>query len=238
MSHPSNIRPGASRRRQVGAAFVASGLALGAAGVLAGPGLSTASSHREAPLTASSPLIDNTDTYAFVSPDSPDTTTLIANWTPFQEPAGGPNFFPWGTEGYRFNIKVDNNGDALPDITYQWTFTSDDKRAGSTFLYNNGPVNSFDDATLLFKQNYKLEKIVEGGETTTLVEAGKVAPSNVGKASMPNYAALRDEAIVDTTDGGKSFAGQADDSFFLDLRVFDLLYGTNLKEAGNDTLTG
>lgn len=227
-----------SRKRQFGAALVASGLALGTAGALAGPGTSTASSHREAPLTAASPLIDNTDTYAFVSPDSPETTTLIANWTPFQEPSGGPNFFPWGTEGYKYNIKVDNNGDALPDITYTWTFTSDDKRGGATFLLNNGPVNSLADETLLFKQSYKLEAIDKDGKSTTLVDGGKVAPSRVGSASMPNYESLRDEAITDVTGGGKSFVGQVDDPFFLDLRVFDLLYGTDLKESGNDTLTG
>jgi hypothetical protein len=165
-------------------------------------------------------------------------TTLIANWIPFEDPSGGPNFFPFGADGYRYNIKVDNNGDAKPDVTYQWTFTNQDQRGGNTFLYNNGPVNSLDDATLLFKQTYKLEKIDANGKATTIVDTGKVAPSNVGAASMPNYAGLRDEAVTDTTDGGKSFAGQADDPFFLDLRVFDLLYGTNLKEAGNDSLTG
>jgi hypothetical protein len=240
MSDPRTITAPqrAPSRRRAGTGLLALALAVGTSSVLLGPSLSSASSHREAPLTAANPLVDNTDTYAFVSPDKPDTTTLVANWTPFQEPSGGPNFFPWGTDGYRYNIKVDNNGDAKPDITYQWTFTSDDQRGASTFLYNNGPVKSFDDATLLFKQNYKLEAIDKAGKATTLVDSGKVAPSRVGKASMPDYSALRDEAISETSDGGSSFVGQADDPFFLDLRVFDLLYGTNLKEAGNDTLTG
>jgi hypothetical protein len=182
--------------------------------------------------------VDNTDTYAFVSPDKPDTTTLVANWIPFEDPSGGPNFYPFGADGYRYQIQVDNNGDAKPDITYRWTFTNDDTRAGNTFLYNNGPVNSFDDPTLLFKQTYKLEAIDAKGTATTLVDSGKVAPSDVGDASMPNYSALRDEAVTSTSDGGSSFAGQADDPFFLDLRVFDLLYGTNLKEAGADSLSG
>jgi hypothetical protein len=206
--------------------------------VLLGPGVSSASSHREAPLTAANPLVDNTDTYAFVSPDKPKTTTLLANWIPFQEPAGGPNFFPFGADGYRYNIKVDNDGDAKPDLTFQWTFKNDDQRAGATFLLNNGPVTSLDDATLLFKQTYDLDVIDGAGESTSLVSGGKVAPSNVGKASMPDYASLSAEAISDTSNGGVSFAGQADDPFFLDLRVFDLLYGANLKEVGRDTLTG
>ena len=228
-----------SRAKKAAAAFLAGGLALTAAGAALGPGTSSASSHREAPLTAANPLVDNTDTYAFVSPDKPDTVTLIANWIPFEDPAGGPNFYPFGADGYRYNIKVDTNGDGLPDLTYRWTFTNIDTRGDKTFLYNNGPVNSFSDPTLLFKQTYKLEVIDKDGKATTLVDGAKTAPSNVGAASMPNYAALRDEARVPLTTGtGTSFAGQADDPFFLDLRVFDLLYGTNLKEAGNDTLTG
>ncbi len=227
-----------ARARRAGSALLATGLAMTGSALALGPTTGNASSHREAPLTAANPLVDNTDTYAFVSPDSPDTVTLIANWLPFQDPSGGPNFYPWGADGYRYDIKVDNNGDAKPDFTYRWTFTNDDKRAGSTFLYANGPVNSFDDPTLLFKQTYKLESIDKDGKSTTLVDGGKVAPSNVGEATMPNYAALRDEAITSTEGGGKSYVGQADDPFFLDLRVFDLLYGADLSEAGNDTLTG
>ncbi len=223
--------------RRAGRALVAAGLAVVGTGVALGPSTGSASSHREAPLTAANPLSDNTDTYAFVSPDKPDTVTLIANWIPFQEPSGGPNFYPWGADGYRYNIKVDNNGDAKPDITYRWTFSNIDTRGTNTFLYNNGAVNSFNDATLLFKQTYKLEAIDEGGAATVLVDNAKVAPSRVGDASMPNYAALRDEAITSTSDGGRTFAGQADDPFFLDLRVFDLLYGGDLSEVGNDTLT-
>jgi uncharacterized membrane protein YgcG len=99
-------------------------------------------------------------------------------------------------------------------------------------------VNSFDDPTLLFKQTYKLEKIDEAGTATTLVDGGKNGPSRVGDASMPNYAALRDEALAPLQGvSGTTFAGQADDPFFLDLRVFDLLYGGDLSEVGNDTLT-
>ncbi len=229
-------RPTTARRRAI-AGVAAAALAASGAALLA-PGTSSASSHREAPLTSANPLSDNTDVYAFVSPDNAKMTTLIANWIPFEDPAGGPNFYPFGADGYRYNIKVDNNGDAKPDITYQWTFTNDDKRAGDTFLYANGAVNSFDDPTLLFKQTYKLEAIDAKGKSTTLVDTGKVAPSNIGAATMPNYSALRDEAVSPTTDGGQSFVGQADDPFFLDLRVFDLLYGANLKEAGSDTLNG
>ncbi|NUW38150.1 DUF4331 domain-containing protein [Nonomuraea sp. SMC257] len=196
----------------------------------------TASSHREAPMIAGDPRNDNTDVYAFVSPDRADTVTLLANWIPFQEPNGGPNFYPFDTRS-RYNIKIDNDGDARPDITYQWTFRDEDRRGTSTFLYNNGPVTSLDDENLLFRQRYTLKRITRHG-VRTLVSNGVVAPSDVGPASMPDYATLREQAVHGLSGGGKAFAGQADEAFFLDLRVFDLLYGGNLSEVGQDTTKG
>ncbi|MGB7450072.1 MAG: DUF4331 domain-containing protein, partial [Ornithinimicrobium sp.] len=199
------------------------------------PHFASASSHREAPLIADDPAHDNTDTYAFVSPDAPDTVTLVASWAPFSEPNGGPNFYPW-EDGSWYDINIDSNGDATPDVTYRWTFSTDDQRGTNTFLYNNGPVESLNDENLLFKQSFTLTKIE--GEEETEIASGPVAPSNVGPASMPDYAALRDGAITDVNGGGKTFAGQSDDPFFLDLRVFDLLYGGDLSETGEDTLAG
>ncbi|MBA2716606.1 MAG: DUF4331 domain-containing protein, partial [Propionibacteriales bacterium] len=222
------------RAKSAVAAFASSALAFGGAAALLGAENSSASSHRESPQLADDPPVDHTDLYAFVSPDSPDMVTFIDNTWPFEDPAGGPNFFKF-SEDARYNINIDSNGDAKPDITYRWTFTTTDKRGLDTFLYNNGPVTSINDATLLLKQTYTLEKI-EGGKTTTLLQDAPVAPSNVGAASMPDYSALRQEAITGVDGGGASFAGQADDPFFLDLRIFDLLYGGDLSETGDDTL--
>ncbi|MCF6467129.1 DUF4331 domain-containing protein [Nonomuraea sp. MG754425] len=196
----------------------------------------TASSHREAPMISGDPQHDNTDVYAFVSPDKAGTVTLLANWIPFEEPQGGPNFYPFATRS-RYNIKIDNNGDGKTDITYQWVFRNEDKRGTTTFLYNNGPVTSLDDPNLLFRQRYTLKRITPGG-SKTLVDDGVVAPSNVGAASMPDYGALRGQSIKSLPGGGKSFAGQSDEAFFLDLRVFDLLYGGDLSEVGQDTAKG
>ena len=209
--------------------------ATGAAALVAASGLAVdASSHREAPNAASDPQIDATDLYAFVSPDKSDTVTLISNWIPFQEPAGGPNFYPWSTAA-KYDINIDNNGDAKADIVYRWSFT-DKIENSDTFLATTGPVNNLTDPTLNFKQSYKLEKIVNGAPTT-IIDNAPVAPSNVGTASMPDYAKLRQQAIV-PAGPGTSFVGQSDDPFFLDLRIFDLLYGANLKQVGNDTLDG
>src|SRR5512132_4046880 len=99
-----------------------------------------ASSHREAPLISQDPAADNTDLYAFVSPDRPDTVTMVANYIPLEEPAGGPNFANFDPS-VLYEIKVDNNGDGNADISYQFHFRSVYTNKG-TFLYNTGPVIS------------------------------------------------------------------------------------------------
>ncbi|MEV6520715.1 DUF4331 domain-containing protein [Longispora sp. NPDC051575] len=220
------------RRRAGAAVAVASALV---AGLAALPQGANASSHREAPLIAGEPRLDNTDLYAFVSPEMPDKVNLVANWIPFEEPNGGPNFYKFATDA-AYDINIDNDGDARPDLVYRWTFT-DHYRNPNTFLYNTGVVTSLTDPDLNFYQTYKLERFA-GHERTTLIPNGKVAPSNTGPASMPNYGALRQQAVTQVPGGGKSFTGQADDPFFADLRVFDLLYGGNLSEVGKDTLRG
>ena len=225
--------PRPSRLWRVAVATTAVGAAVGAA--FAGAGTAQASSHREAPLIAGDPRVDNTDLYAFVSPDKKNTVTLIANVIPFEEPTGGPNFYPF-QDGAHYDINIDNDGDAKADIVYRWQFKNVDKRKNDTFLYDNGAVKSVKDKTLLFKQTYTLTKI-EHGKWKTIAK-GTAAPSNTGAASMPDYPALSNAAITSAGTGSKSFAGQADDPFFADLRVFDLLYGGDLSETGVDTLAG
>ncbi|MFE6521187.1 DUF4331 domain-containing protein [Streptomyces sp. NPDC057794] len=235
-------RTGAGRRSIATAicgALAAGGLA--AAGVTAlEPEAASASSHREAPLISGTPQYDNTDVYAFVSPDKPDTTTIIANWIPFEEPAGGPNFFTFA-EDAQYDLRIDSDGDAQEDLLFRYTFTTHTKN-DKTFLYNTGPVESLDDPDLNITQTYDLELIklrhLKAVSKTKVADDVPVAPSNVGKASMPDYAALRKQAVHKLAGGAQTFAGQADDPFFLDLRVFDLLYGGNLSEVGNDTLKG
>ncbi|MFJ6726689.1 MULTISPECIES: DUF4331 domain-containing protein [unclassified Streptomyces] len=220
-------------------ALAAGGLAAAGAAALE-PGEAAASSHREAPLISGTPQYDNTDVYAFVSPDRPDTTTIVANWIPFEEPAGGPNFFPFA-EDAQYDIHVDNNGDAQGELLFRYTFKTHVKNK-KTFLYNTGAVESLDDPDLNITQTYDLELVKLKNQKvlhrTKLADDVPVAPSDVGKASMPDYAKLRSQAVYKLSNGARTFAGQADDPFFLDLRVFDLLYGGNLSEVGNDTLKG
>lgn len=214
----------------------ASALATGLAALTLAPGISAASSHREAPMVAGDPRADNTDVYAFTSPDHSDTVTMVANWIPFEEPNGGPNFYAFADDA-RYNINIDNTGDGRPDVTYTWYFRSKVRDAENQFLYNTGPVRKIDDANLNFRQVYDLT-VTTDGHTETLLHDAPVAPSRTGPASMPNYAALRAQAVRPVPGGAKVFAGQAEDPFFADLRVFDLLYGGNLSERGKDTLAG
>ena len=222
------------------AGFALAGTLLATTG---GPTGLNASSHREAPLIAGDPRADNTDVYAFTSPDAPDTVSFVANWIPFEEPNGGPNFYPWADDT-QYNIKIDNNGDAVPDITYTWVFTTVYKQLtpgtpDKNFLVNTGPFDSVTDPELRVYQTYDLLKTTTAG-TVTVLNDKIAAPSVSGAVSTPNYQALVDEAVASGTAGSlKSYAGQADDPFFLDLRVFDLLYGANqVPEVGEDTLAG
>ncbi|HKE97516.1 MAG TPA: DUF4331 domain-containing protein [Actinomycetes bacterium] len=189
---------------------------------------SGASSHREAPTISDDPVADNTDTYAFVSPDRPDTVTIAANWIPLEGPAGGPNFHKFGDD-VRYRIYVDNNGDAIQDVTYEWRFRTI-VRNPNTFLYNTGQVTSLDDPDLNIRQTYSVARI-KGGKRTVLASGLPVPPANVGPRSTPNYDQLA-AAGVKEVGGSRMFAGPRDDAFFVDLgSVFDLLGLRPLNQA-------
>lgn len=180
-----------------------------------------ASSHREAPLISGDPKVDATDLYAFVSPDAPNTVTLIANYSPFEEPAGGPNFNSFDDKAL-YEIKIDNDGDAKPDISYQFKFNTTVGN-GNTFLYNTGAINSITDDSFNVKQTYTLTK-VENGVSTVIGTNLKTPPVNIGPKSTPLYSSLQAQAVNNLGGGVKVFAGQSDDPFFVDLgSLFDLL---------------
>jgi len=221
--------------------LVAAGASMAlAAGVLAAltPGSSIASSHREAPLTSAEPQIDQTDLYAFVAPDRPNQVTFVSSWLPFQEPAGGPNFYLWA-ERTNYDVNIDNDGDARADVVFRWRFTTHHRDGGSSFLTNNGVVDSLNDPNLLVYQTYDLWRIREGRDPVRLLNDAKVVPSHVGDGSMPTYNAdLFDAGTRTFGETNRSWVGQSDDPFFLDLRVFDLIYGSDFLETGDDTLAG
>jgi hypothetical protein len=184
-----------------------------------------ASSHREAPLISMDPMADNTDLYAFRSPDRPDTVTIIANYIPLESPAGGPNF-PAFDDSVLYEIHVDNDGDATEDLTYQFRFHTE-TRNPDTFLYNTGPITSLDDPNWNRPQTYTVRLVRHGSGHS---EAGEVLasdlttpPDNIGPRSTPAYESLAAAAVHSLPGGIRVFAGQRDDPFFVDLgSVFDL----------------
>jgi hypothetical protein len=185
----------------------------------------TASSHREAPLISQDPMADNTDVYAFRSPDRPDTVTIIANYIPLEAPAGGPNF-PAFDDTVLYEINIDNDGDAKEDLSYQFRFETQ-TRDPDTFLYNTGPITSLTDPTWNRPQTYTVTLVTHGPGSSERSEVLGVQlptpPDNIGPRSTPNYSALADAAIATLPGGIKVFAGQRDDPFFVDLgSVFDL----------------
>lgn len=179
------------------------------------------SSHREAPEISKDPVADNTDVYAFVSPDKPDTVTLIANFIPLEGPAGGPNFYEFGDD-VLYEIHIDNNGNARSDIVYQFRFKTE-IRNPDTFLYNTGQILSLDDAHWNRPQFYSVTRVDGDGHTTTLAKNLACPPCNVGVRSTPNYAALAQAAVHQIGNGISVFAGQRREGFYVDLgSVFDL----------------
>ena len=190
-------------------------------------------SHREAPQIAKDPVADNTDVYAFVSPDDSRYVTLIANFIPMQIPAGGPNFYEFGEDvAYQININNDssiNNDSAVPDpgdaadIVYTFRFQKQVLDPG-TFLYNVGPITSLTDNNWNVRQTYSVWRTDEGNGTRLLGQNLQCPPVNIGPRSTPNYAGLAEDSISQLSDGSWSFAGQRGEGFAVDLgSIFDLL---------------
>lgn len=185
-----------------------------------GPEVAPASSHREAPTISEDPVADNTDVYAFVSPDRPDTVTIVANYIPLEEPAGGPNFNAFGDD-VLYELKVDSTGDGREDVSYRFKFRTE-TRNGNTFLYNTGPIDTLSDPDWNRPQFYSVTR-VQKKKTTILGKNLPTPPVNIGPRSTPNYGSLMQAAVQQLPGGIKVFAGQSDDPFYVDLgSVFDL----------------
>jgi hypothetical protein len=202
------------------------GIAVAAAVLLVrGPALDAgqASSHREAPLIAEDPTADNTDLYAYRTPDAPNSLTVIANWIPAEDTAAGPNWYRF-SERARYSIKIDRNGDAKPDVTYRFRFKN---REGALFLGNT-------------VQDFVVTRVRNGDEE--VVARGVTPPNNIGPRTTPNYRQLAQAGVTNLAGGGKVFAGQREDAFFADIgAIFDLVAirkGTGNMGGGKDFFAG
>ena len=190
-----------------------------------------ASSHREAPLIADDPLADNTDLYAFRSPDNPDMVTIIANFIPMQLPQGGPNYYTFG-ENIRYEIHIDNDASKPGDeIIYYFTFSRTNEDPTTFFNTRLGAEN--------IKAVFTMMRSVDGGQTFERVITDGVVPAyNIGPRSIESgvglgatYEILMQEAIQTSMTGERVFCGPVDDPFYVDLGgIFDL--GNSPRQNG------
>ena len=213
-----------------------------------------ASSHAEAPLTSMDRYADNTDVYAFRSTEAGRGlyVTILANFVPFQDPSGGPQFFRFD-DTVLYAINIDNDGDGVADISYQFQFNTEIVRPntalGHTTVTQNGIVSSLADLDYNMPQTFIVRRVDRNSQSPNpfngmpglVVGTGRTPPSNVGPRVTPNYEAnLGSQAIYSLSNGGKVFAGQRDEGFFIDVGgIFD---GFGLRSIGAsggvDTLRG
>lgn len=163
-----------------------------------------ASSHREAPLISNDPLADNTDLYAFKSPTDAEKIILIANYIPFEHPAGGPNWYSFGSN-IRYEIHIDNNtATAGDDIIYRFTFSQVNQDTTTFFNIRLGKEN--------IKTTYTCERSINGGSSFTAIKTGGIVPpTDIGPRSIqsgvglnaPTYESLVQAAITTASTGEK-----------------------------------
>jgi Domain of unknown function (DUF4331) len=201
---------------------------------------SFASSHSEAPLIAMDRFVDNTDTYAFRSVEAgrDGFVTLVANYIPLQEPSGGPQYFRWDDTAL-YEIKIDNTGDGVEDITYQFQFSTQTVNSntvlGQSTVNQDGVISNLTDPDYNMPQTYTVRRIERrSNRRGQLIAAGlRTPPANIGPRVTPNYEAnLGQPAVYNLANGGKVFAGTRDEYFYIDLGVFDALNLRSITSTG------
>ena len=191
-----------------------------------------AASHREAPITALDQKADITDWFTFVSPEHPDRVIMIMNVDPFLEPSNGPNYFPFDP-GILYEMKIDNNHDGIPDITFQFQFQTQIQLPGVFTGFVGGlagippitALNGDGSQGLSLRQTYSVSmKTSAGAYPISDDQVLFAVPTNVGPRTMPNYTALMQQGTYTLDNGIRVFAGTVADPFFIDLGgVFDSL---------------
>lgn len=189
-----------------------------------------AASHREAPLIANDPAADLTDVYFFRSWENPDKVVLIMNVIPAQEPSSGPNYFNFGDDvRYAFHLDTNGDGDA-DDITYEIRFKTELRGAVAGLQLPLAyaalpPITALDGPGsdgLILRQRYTVTQVRKGVRTDLGSDNMFAVPSNVGPLTMPDYEALAAQGVYPLPNGGRVFAGQRDETFYIDLgAVFD-----------------
>src|SRR5580658_7222176 len=226
---------------------------------LIGPAGIKASSHREAPITALDPTADITDLWAFRSYDanghdtSTPSITMIMGVNPFEEPANGPNWFPFDPQ-ILYEIHVDNDQDGRDDVVFQIRFSTQYQlptvpTALAGFTSSSGgtapgippQITDFANPGLNLRQTYTVTMIKHGVATPIRNKDGSpfyAVPANAGPRTL-NYADLYAAGTyTDTNEGVSVFSGTVDDPFFIDLgATFDTV-NLRLLEGGPPHGTG
>ena len=228
--------------------------------VLVAP-IAIASSHREAPFIAGQAQVDGTDLYMFRSYEAnrDQFVTILANYQPFQDPQGGPNFFPFSPNGL-YEIHIDNNGDAIEDLTFQFRFKNTSKAAALTVggkavkipLINSATISGVNPATLNVRETFTVD-VVRGGRRTGISNATKVTNAaggatefdkpvdNIGDkvfGGATGYAAYANQHVYNVnipgcSTPGKVFVGQRKEPFYIAVgKIFDLF---NLNPLGPES---
>jgi hypothetical protein len=220
-------------------------IALACAAAVAGTAPVLASSHREAPLITKTPKLDGTDFYLFRSYESgrSNYVTLIANYIPLQAAYGGPNFFSLDPTAV-YDINVDNNGDAQPDLTFRFRFRTGYRNIAipvngvdvAVPLANVGPFNSSGSGALNVIESYTVDVLRPGQQPQKAVYVATgdttfIKPhDNIGTKSIADYRGYSDKYINRMTIPGcaseaKVFVGQRRDGFAVNLgEIFDLVH--------------
>ncbi len=216
-----------------------------------------ASSHREAPLISADPSADNTDVYAFRSyePGREGFVTLIANFIPDETPGSGPHYFKFD-DTVLYEIKIDNTGDGVEDITYQFRFSNQMKNPATVLgmaapneaLKGKGGIDplitSLNDEDYNEFQTYSVTRVdrATGKNGRQVASVLASPPPNIGKRTTPNYEALAERAVHDLpqADGMRVFAGQRDEGFYIAVnKIFDTLNLDSITDTGGkDGLAG
>ena len=228
-------------------------LMIAATGAVTG---SMASSHREAPNITNSPKVDGTDFYMFRSYEGvaangaggrSDYVTLLANYQPLQAPYGGPNYFQMDQNAL-YEIHIDNNGNGVEDITFQFRFKNALKSTALTIgsasvaipLIQSGAVSALNDPNLNVNETYSVNVVRGERRKGTVAAVTKTSGGasfekpvdNIGVKTIADYATYAGKHIHTVTipgcpagkDQGKVFVGQRQEGFAVNLGpVFDLV---------------
>jgi hypothetical protein len=188
-----------------------------------------ASSHREAPLIANDPQLDNTDLYAWMDPANPGMLNIASIYYPLEMPAGFPNGFTFADSGL-YTINVDRDGDGKADLSYGFRFTTTIRNQQTFYsnvtLADDLAITSADDPDLNIVQTYDVVvsessrlPLREGRGTKLILDDAFTSPNNVGPATHGgmNFADIMQTAVNSVDGEGTFWAGQVDDPFFADL---------------------